>query len=128
MKKQRNQREFTRVLVNMEVEVKSCKSIILSHLTKDISLNGLFLASEEKFPVNTDCLLTIFLGGRKSQQRIKLKGKVVRVEERGMAFAFHEITGSDSLAHLRTLISYNSPEAQSVQKEFKTHLGIKRRK
>jgi hypothetical protein len=43
MKKQRNQREFTRVFVNMEAEVKSGKSTILGHLTKDISLSGLFL-------------------------------------------------------------------------------------
>ena len=128
MKKQQNQREFTRILVNMEAEVKSDKSTILGHLTKDISLNGLFLTCEKKFPVDTDCELTIFLGGRKSRQRIKIKGKVVRVEDRGMAFAFHEIMGGDSFAHLRTLILYNSPEARSVEKEFKTHLGIKRRK
>jgi hypothetical protein len=83
---------------------------------------------EEKFPVGTDCHLTIFLGGRKSRQRIKLRGKVVRAEERGMAFTFHEIMGSDSFAHLRTLILYNSPEARCVEKEFKTHLGIKRLK
>lgn len=128
MKKQLNQREFTRVSVNMEVEVKSGKSTIFGHPTKDISLNGLFLTSEKKFPVDTDCDLTIFLGGRKSRQGIKIKGKVVRVAEKGMAFAFHEIRGGDSLAHLRTLILYNSPEARSVEKEFKTHLGIKRRK
>lgn len=128
MKKQLNQREFTRVPVNMEVEVKSGRSTILGHLTKDVSLNGLFLTSEKKFPVDTDCHLTIFLGGRKSRERIKLKGKVVRVEERGIAFAFHEILGSDSFAHLRTLILYNSPKARSAEKEFKSHLGIKRRK
>ena len=128
MKKQPNQREFSRVSVNMEVEVVSGKSTILGHLTKDVSLNGLFLTSEEKFPVGTDCHLTLFLGGRRSRQRIKLKGKVVRAEERGMAFTFHEIMGSDSFAHLRTLILYNSPEARSVEKEFKTHLGIKRLK
>ena len=128
MKKQRNQREFTRVLVNMEAEVRSGKSIILGHLTQDISLSGLFLTCEKKFPVNTDCDLTIFLGGLKNQQRIKLKAKVVRVEEKGMAFAFQEIMGSDSFAHLRALILYNSPEAKSIEKEFKTHLGIKPRK
>jgi len=128
MKKHLNQREFTRVPVNLEVEVKSGKSTILGHLTKDVSMNGLFLTSEEKFPVDTDCHLIIFLGGRESRQRIKLKGKVVRMEERGMAFAFHEIMGSDSFAHLRTLILYNSPKARSVEKEFKTHFGIKPRK
>jgi len=128
MKKQRNQREFTRVPVNMEVEVVAGKSTILGHLTRDVSLNGLFLSSEEKFPAGTDCHLTIFLGGRKSRQRIKLKGEVVRVEARGMAFAFHEIMGSDSFAHLRSLILYNSKEARGVEKEFKIHLGIKRRK
>lgn len=128
MKKQLNQREFTRVPVNMEVEAVAGKSTILGHLTKDVSLNGLFLSSEEKFPPGTDCHLTIFLGGRKSQQRIKLKGKVVRVEENGVAFAFDEIMGSDSFAHLRTLILYNSAKARCVEKEFKAHLGIKRRK
>ena len=128
MKKHPNEREFTRVPVNMEVEVKSGRSTILGRLTKDISLNGLFLISAKKFPVDTDCHLTILLGGPKKRQRIKLRGKVVRVEERGMAFAFHEIMGSLSFAHLRTLILYNSPEARSVEKEFKTHLGIKRRK
>ena len=128
MKKQLNQREFSRVSVNMEAEVVSGQSTILGHLTKDVSLNGLFLTSEKKFPVGTDCHLTLFLGGRKSRQRIKVKGKVVRAEERGMAFTFYEIMGSDSFAHLRTLILYNSPEARCVEKEFKTHLGIKRLK
>jgi hypothetical protein len=128
MKKQLNLRQFTRVPVNMEVEVVAGKSTILGHLTKDVSLNGLFLSSEEKLPAGTDCHLTIFLGGRDSQQRIELRGKVVRVEERGMAFAFQEIMGSDSFAHLRTLILYNSKEARRVEKEFKAHLGIRRRK
>jgi hypothetical protein len=128
MKKQFNQREFTRVPVNKEVEVAAGQSTILGHLTKDVSLNGLFLSSEEKLPAGTECHLTIFLGGRKSQQRIKLNGKVVRVEEGGMAFAFQEIGGSDSFAHLRMLILYNSPEARCVEKEFKAHLGIRRRK
>ena len=128
MKKRRNQRAFTRVSVNMEAEVKAGKSTIVGHLTKDISLSGLFLTCEKKFPVDTDCRLTIFLGERKSQPCIKLRGKVVRVEESGMAFAFHEIMGSDSFAHLRSLILYNSPEARSVENEFKTHAGLKRRK
>jgi hypothetical protein len=128
MGKQLNQREFTRVPVNMEAEVVSGKSTILGQLTKDISMNGLFLSSEEKFPLGTDCYLIIFLGRRKNRHRIKLKAKVVRAEERGMAFTFHEIMGSDSFAHLRTLILYNSPAARCVEKEFKAHLGIKRRK
>jgi len=126
MKKQLNQHEFTRVSVNMGAYQPNPPSP--ATLPMDVTMNALFLSSQEKFPVGTDCHLTIFLGGRKSQQRIKLKAKVVRVEERGMAFTFHEIMGSDSFAHLRTLILYNSPEARSVEKEFKTHLGIKRLK
>ena len=128
MKKQPNQREFTRVPVNMEVEVVSGKSTILGHLTKDISMNGLFLSSEEKFPLGTDCYLIIFLGVRKNRHRIKLKAKVVRAEEGGMAFAFQEIMGSDSFTYLRNLVLYNSPQARNVEKEFKTHLGINRLK
>jgi|SRR3972149_10522272 len=128
MKNRFNQREFTRVPVNMEVEVVSGKSTIVGYLTKDVSLNGLFLTSEEKFPVGTDCRLAIFLGGRKRKQRIKVKGKVVRAEERGMAFTFQEILGGDSFAHLRNLVLYNSPENQRIEREFKAHLGLKRRR
>ena len=126
MKKQLNQREFIRVPVNMEVEVVSGKSTILGQLTKDISMNGLFLSSEEKLPLGTDCYLIIFLGQSKNLHRIKLKAKVIRAEEGGMAFAFQEIMGSDSFTYLRNLILYNSPQARSVEKEFKTHLGINR--
>lgn len=128
MKNTKNQREFTRVPVAMEVEVVSGQSTIRAPHTKNVSLNGLLLTSKRKLPLGSDCHLTIFLGGRKNRQCIRARAKVVRVEAGGMALTFEEIIGADSFAHLRNLILYNSHKTSQMEKEFETHLGLKRRK
>jgi hypothetical protein len=122
-----NRREFTRVPVVLEAEVITGQSTIRVHHTKDISMNGIFLVAEEKLSLHTNCYLTLFLGDRQSQQQIKVRGRVVRLEDEGMAFFFEEILGAESYIQLRNLLLYNAPDTEIVEEEVETHLGIKRR-
>ena len=127
VRKTANRREFTRVPVVLEAEIVTGQSTIRVHQTKNISLNGIFLVAEEKLALHTNCYLTLFLGGRQSQQQIKVRGRVVRLEDEGMAFFFEEILGAESYIQLRNLLLYNTPDTEIVEEELETHLGIKRR-
>ena len=118
-------REFTRVQVAMEVRVSALGRNILSREMKNISMSGMFLVAAENFPTGTGCQLTILLGGRGSQERIDINGKVVRVTQEGMAFHFEEILGVESYNHLRNLVLYNAPDAERLVREIGGSRGIK---
>jgi hypothetical protein len=112
----------------MEVRVSALGKTVLSREMKNISMGGLFLIVGEKFPLSTDCQLTIILGGGESQARIETQSKVVRVTDEGMAFRFVEILGTESFNHLRNLVLYNAPDAQRLEEEIEKRLGDKPRK
>mgnify|MGYP001556187090 CR=1 FL=1 len=65
-------------------------------LTRDVSMNGVFLVTDAPLPVgskvNVDMILT--LGGRKKQNAqqawIKASGKVLRTDNQGMAVSFDD--------------------------------------
>ncbi len=113
-----DRRKFTRVPVAMEVQVLSRNSLILSPSTKDVSMNGLFMITEKKLPVGSECQLTIFLGGRESQERIEIAARVVRETNEGMALQFKEFMGTNSFSHLRNLVLYNAQDAEKIENEI----------
>jgi len=65
-------------------------------VTRDISMNGVFLVTDKPLPVgakvNVDMILT--LGGKKKQDSqqawIKASGKILRTDNQGMAVGFDD--------------------------------------
>lgn len=127
MKHQTNRREFTRVPVQVEVEVTSGPSRVFSGQTKDVSLKGLYLVCDNPFPLGSDCRIALMLGGRESSLRIEASGKIARVDDWGMGLEITEILGTESFDHLRNLVLYNARKSTQVEQEFQSHIGIRRR-
>jgi hypothetical protein len=121
-------REFSRVSVGMRVQVTSGKQAIFSPHLKNVSMSGVFLISPEKLPAGSECQVAIFLEARENQERIEARGRVVRITDEGMAIHFEEIIGPESYHHLRNLVLYNAPNAEKVEKEIESHIGIKPKK
>ena len=124
----KEQREFSRVSVAMRVQVTSGKKTIFSPQLKNVSMSGIFLISPEKLPAGSECQVAIFLEARENQERIEARGKVIRIDDAGMAIHFEEIIGPESYHHLRNLVLYNAPNAEKMEKEIEDHIGIKPKK
>lgn len=127
MKNEENKREFSRVPLQIEVEVSPGQQPIVVSQTKDVSLKGLYLVCDSPLPLGSDCRVALLLGGGDNPVRIEVSGKIARVDSSGMGLEITEIIGTDSFDHLRNLVLYNAANADQVEEEFHSHLGLKRR-
>ncbi|BCO09370.1 hypothetical protein GF1_17460 [Desulfolithobacter dissulfuricans] len=71
--------------------------------TRDISLKGLYIRSEEKLPVGTRCSLDIDLTGPGSKLICSLTGVICRHDASGMGIHFQEMN-ADTFIHLKSFI------------------------
>ncbi len=77
--------------------------------SKDISLRGVFLNTDDTLEMNTDCDIEIRLPGAQEDIVLSLKGHIVRKDEAGYAIYFDSVD-LDSYTHLKNIIKYNSPD------------------
>jgi hypothetical protein len=120
-----NQREFTRVPITLEVRLTVGGSPIEGGHVRDLSLKGMLVLTDRRFPVGTPCeaLLTLVEG----QVEIRTSGVVAAENPRGFGVEFTTIDGLDSYIHLRNLVLYNTQDVEKVEEEFRTHTGLHRR-
>jgi PilZ domain len=120
-----NQREFTRVHVQVQVEVKALGVTILSSQPQDLSLKGLMVRTEERLPEGTPCEVKLVLGDQLTE--IHAEGLVVRDYGEGFAVQFTRILGVESYGHLKNLVLYNAQDTERIEREFQEHLGLRRK-
>lgn len=118
-----NKREFTRVAVQVPVEVQAEGHVLLGVITGNVSMKGLLLKTEETLAEGTPCTLRIPLVAGIAE--IRAEARVVRVYPGAMAFQYTRIIGTESFEHLRQLVIYNAPDAEQVEGEFQAHTGIR---
>ena len=121
-----NDREFTRVSIRVEAQITAGEETIVSDQTRDVSMSGIFICCYKELAEGSPCDVILLLGDEADPMRIEAKGKVERAVNNGLAIAFTEI-GLDSYEHLQNLVLYNSQNAGQVEKEIKSHIGLKRR-
>lgn len=124
-----NRRSFTRIKVKVGVELDVVGHGIIVGLTDDLSLNGLFLDTDEVVPVGTSCSVSMrFPIDLPDALCMTAQARVARVRPNGLALHFHEIP-LETLEHLRNLIRYQAAdEADRVEAEFGASLGIRPRR
>ncbi|MFW5862149.1 MAG: PilZ domain-containing protein [Spirochaetota bacterium] len=84
---------------------------------RDLSLQGLFLETEQDVPAGTRLTVDISLQGSTSDLVLKVMGTVVRHENGGIAIHFDEMD-LDSFIHIRNIVSYNEGDGDKVREEF----------
>ena len=120
-----NKREFTRVPVHCQVEVRTAGRLIPCTAVSTLSMNGMFVQTPEQLPVGTECEITISLV--EHEVEIELLANLVCSYPDGAAFQFTRILGTESYGHLRNLVLYNASDTDRVEDEFESHAGIKRK-
>lgn len=121
-----NQREFTRVRTTIPIDCVVQGGGNVSGSTRDVSLNGCFVACEHPLPDDARCLVTMHIDGRGGAVRVLANAEVIRSRAGGFALHFLELLEVDSYEHLRNLILYNAEDPNQAEQEFDSHLGLKR--
>jgi hypothetical protein len=122
-----NSREFTRIPINLTVEVKSGDVVVKTDKTLDLSMKGIGIQADQMLPLHSECTVCIYLGGEESGVNINVKGKVMRSVDSQMAIEFTKIN-LDSYEYLQNLVMHNSNAShEAVEEEIHNHLGLKKR-
>lgn len=103
-------REFMRCRLRARGEVRLPSGVLLEGRTQDISLKGVWFATERSLPVGNSVRVCLSLHSGDEQYHIETQGVVVRVGPGGVGIEFTEID-SASIEHLRNLVLFNTEDA-----------------
>ncbi|KAA3620403.1 MAG: PilZ domain-containing protein [Calditrichaeota bacterium] len=120
-----DQRKFTRVHIQVEVETEEGCVQRMHGETNDLSLGGFFVETADEMEVGYEGRMEILLDGGLDVVPIEIQGKVVRACDDGYGIEIVKVYGVDSFSHLRNLVIYNAPDVQKVQSEFEFYAGLK---
>ncbi len=116
-KVQRRSRSKFNCAVSIETDKLSFKSV----RSRDISLNGIFVETNEKLPVGHECTLTIILD---NSINIDIQGKVTRAASDGLGITFISMN-IESFGHLKQIVLFNSENPEEILEQEKNRPGFK---
>ena len=102
--------------VNFETKIileTSDKKIIAHGSSRDLSMKGAFVKTDESFQIGIDCQLTVTLTGSTDEVILHMKGTIVRKEASGVAIHFNSVD-LDSYTHLKKLVQFNAEYPDNV--------------
>ena len=124
MEVKENRRLFTRVDINLHVEVAPGQERTFTGTIRNLSLNGMFVVCDACPPCGVTCHATICLEGGGGVLPVGVGGTIVRADAGGVAVAFTRIS-PDGFGHLRRLVLYNATDADQVEQELARSVGLK---
>jgi hypothetical protein len=109
-----DQRTKTRVKLETSANLQfNDRSLAGNTLSRDISLDGIFIRTSEPVPINVPCRVTITISGTSSTLSMQIKGRTVRQDQTGVAVRFTELE-LDSYLHLRNIVLNNQVPDSAV--------------
>ena len=125
-KSAKDQREFSRVDIKLLAKVQAKGREVVFTGEHNVSMKGLFVKCKTDWSIGTECEIHLILEGQKPPVDIKVKGRVQRITEEGMALLFTEVS-LEAYEHLHNLVLLNTDDLEKVELEFKNHLGLKKK-
>ena len=116
-------RNFSRVDFRVSALLQS-EGVALKGEVKDVSLHGLYLATDQLLPIGTPVEITIYLSAAVEPVVINVSGTVARQMQDGIGCSFDKID-VDSFAHLRSVIAYQGGDDARVMAEFADYVVAK---
>lgn len=85
---QENKRRRSRLSFHIEVIVGAGSKHVLTCVTRDVSMSGIFVVTGARIPVGAICGIEILMAGKSSNMRIRARGVIARHAPDGMGIAF----------------------------------------
>jgi len=107
-------RRHTRVdfLTSILLRTKGSEILASGH-SKDLSLKGVFVSTEEKLEKGTKIEVEIILSGGGNTIELFMEAVVARVEPHGMGIDFKTMD-LDTYTHLKNIVLYNKQEQDEI--------------
>ncbi len=123
----KDNRRYTRILMAVEAEMTEISSGEKRNgKTECVSMKGFFVDCDHPFSMDTDCNVTLFIGGRDGGLRVEVKAKVSFVDESGAGFEISSHLFMESYDHLHRLVLYNAADdVDKVEDEIEKHIKEK---
>lgn len=105
-------RKHSRVGFTTEIQIMleaDGKVVDLKGSSRDLSLKGIFISSEDTYASGTKCSIRVYLSGGIEKIELQMKGTVVRAGENGIGIAFDSMD-VDTYSHLKNIVYYNSSD------------------
>jgi PilZ domain-containing protein len=105
-----------KVRVDFQVEIEAIfgdLKIQLKADSKNISLNGVFIESDEDIPLNTPCQVALYLSGTTEPVALTMEGRVARKAQNGFAVNF-EAMDLESFTQLKQILRYNTGDPDLI--------------
>lgn len=125
-KTETDHRDFSRIDIKIFSRLLAKGREMVSANTHDVSMKGLFVVGKVDWPIGTECDIHLILEGQNPPVDIRVKGRVQRTAEEGTGLLFTEV-GLEAYEHLRNLVLLNTDDPEQAEKEFKNHLGLKKK-
>lgn len=125
-KASKNAREFSRVDIRILAKVTAKGEERVFAGEHDVSMKGLFVKGKTDWVIGTECEIHLILEGQSPPVDIRVKGRVQRITEDGIAMLFTEV-GLEAYEHLHNLVLLNTDEPERVEQEFDDHIGLKKK-
>ena len=125
MMNEHDRREMTRVLIQLDVILRSKSSPTMLGKTTDVSLKGIRIDCGNPLPVGSTCQLTLLVGPQTDPIRIELGGTVVRIDASGMAVEIDDVLPIDALSHLQNIVRYNAIDGDCIDQELHARVSRK---
>ncbi len=87
------------------------QAVLLEANSKDLSQRGVFVKTGKKYAIGTECRVNIYLSGGIEDVKLDIQGRIVRHTDIGFGVEFDSMD-VDTYTHLKTLILYNSEQAE----------------
>ncbi len=81
--------------------------------SRDLSLSGIFINTNEDAQAGTKCDVEVRLTGMAQPLNLKMKGSIIRKETSGIAITF-ESMDLDSYTHLKNIVRYNASNPDDI--------------
>ncbi len=105
---ERRKSERVDFLTSISVDIEAGENIInINGDSKDLSLKGIFVYTDEKVQKGSLCRVKIFLLRARDNVELNIRGRVARIENNGLGIIFDSID-VDSFSHLKNIVKYNS--------------------
>ncbi|MBF0099381.1 MAG: PilZ domain-containing protein [Desulfobacterales bacterium] len=113
---QNEKRRGTRVTFDTKIILRLKNSEIhVKGNSKDMSLKGVFISTQEDIPLEEKCLVEIWLTGMTEEIKLQMNGRIIRKDPFGKGLAvYFDSMDIDSYMHLKNIVRYNSPNPDDI--------------
>lgn len=119
------QREFTRIPIHIWGTFTDASGDLLTAEVNNLSLRGCHVSTFDPLPAGGRYHLTLFVEDDERALHFKVEARIVRSDQDGMGVEFMEMP-LESYEHLRNMVLLNATDPTQVEREFHSHIGLKR--